>query len=198
MAHINLLPWREKQRKAMQFEFLVMLGLAVLVTGITMGSVHFYHVDRTTYQEKRIAYIENSIRQLDKQIAQIKRIEKTRENLRKRIEKVRDLERNRAEIVHLFDEISKRLPAGVYLTAVQQKNKAITIRGVSNDNNDISTYITNLASSEWLEGLDLDVVKHIGKGAKGARRKKRVGEFVVTAVQKSPKDEHQKLEVGRR
>ncbi len=195
MAHINLLPWREKKRKAMQFEFLVMLGLAVLVTGITMGSVHFYHVDRTTYQKKRIAYIENSIRQLDKQIAQIKRIEKTRENLRKRIEKVRDLERNRAEIVHLFDEISKRLPAGVYLTAVKQKDKGITLRGVSNDNNDISTYITNLASSDWLEGLDLDVVKHIGKGA---QRKKRVGEFVVTAVQKSPKDEHQKVEVGRR
>ncbi len=193
MARINLLPWREKLRKQRQIEFFIMLTLMVVITALVMLGVHMYEADRIDYQKKRIAFIKNSIRQLDKKIAEIKRIEKTRETLRRRIEKVRDLERNRAEVVHLVDEVSRRLPKDVYLTAIIQQGRKVVLKGVAEDNNNISHYITQLEKSDWLGKLVLDIVK---RG--GSRRGRRNGviEFTLNAEQKQVKEgeEHKKVQ----
>ncbi len=195
MARINLLPWREKLRKQRQIEFFIMLTLMVAVTALVMLGVHVYEADRIEYQKKRIAFIKNSIRQLDKKIAEIKRIEQTRETLRRRIEKVRDLERNRTEVVHLVDEVSRRLPKDVYLTAIIQKGRKIVLKGVAEDNNNISHYITRLEKSEWLGKLALDIVKR-----RGGRKRGRDGviEFTLNAVQKQVKEGEESKKVQRR
>ena len=47
------------------------------------------------------------------------------------MEIIEKLQRSRPEIVHLFDEIVKQLPEGVYLTAVKQTDKKLRFDGVA-------------------------------------------------------------------
>lgn len=191
MARINLLPWREKQRKQKQVQFIAVLVIMMFLTGISMFGVHLFQEDRIDYQNKRLAYIQKKIRQLDNKILQIKMIDLTRKNLEKRIQKVRDLESNRAEVVHLFHEIAERLPKGVYLTTIGQSKDRLTLQGIAQDNNDISNYIHNLEKSLWLDHLGLDVIKN-----RSARTKsEQLSLFILTAQQSQP---DKKNKVGKK
>jgi type IV pilus assembly protein PilN len=40
MAHINLLPWREEQRREQQRQFLTLIGLSVILMGMIILAVH--------------------------------------------------------------------------------------------------------------------------------------------------------------
>ena len=183
MANINLLPWRDKLRREKQQQFFILMGLMVCLTAVAMIGVHFFQEDRIAYQEKRLAYIDSQIKHLDRKIREIKVIEHHRRNLEKRIKKVRDLERNRAEVVHLFHELATRLPQAVYITSISQKERGITVKGIAQDNNNVSSFITNLGKSSWLDRLDLGIVRHktLKKGVT------RLSHFTITAEQKQPK-----------
>ncbi len=183
MARINLLPWREKIRKQRKQEFLVVLGIVFALTGALLFGVHLYQDDRVAYQQLRIDRVKNEIRLLNSEISEIGTIEATRRNLKARIDKVIALERNRAEIVHLFSEISKHIPKGVFLTGLTQAGNKITIRGMAQDNNDISRYILNLEKSAWLDNLGLEIITHKGSKGDGIAVS---SEFSLTAEQTGP------------
>jgi len=182
MAHINLIPWREKLRRQKQVQFIAILVFMGILTGLAMVGAHFYQLDRIDYQGKRIAFIDKKIRHLDNKILRIKMIDQTRRNLEKRIQKVRDLESNRAEVVHLFHEIAERIPKGVFLNKVEQHKSKITLKGSAQDNNDVSNYIHQLEKSSWLDDLGLDIIRN-----KGALTKiSKLNTFILTAKQSQP------------
>ena len=63
--------------------------------------------------------LKKEIVKLDAQIADIQDLENRKQRLVARMEIIEKLQRKRPEIVHLFDEIVKTVPEGVYLTADQ-------------------------------------------------------------------------------
>ena len=69
------------------------------------------------------------IKTLDKQIEEINNLESAKQKFIARMEIIEKLQRSRPEIVHLFDEIVRTLPEGVYLTAVKQNGQAAEVRG---------------------------------------------------------------------
>lgn len=182
MAQINLLPWRDKLRKEKQKQFLILLVMMASITALTMFAVHVFQEDRISYQEKRIAYIGGQIKHLDRKIREIRIIEFTRRNLEKRIKKVRDLERNRAEVVHLFHELVERIPQAVYLTNIHQSKRKIVLKGVAQDNKNVSDYIRKLEQSIWLDSLDIGIVTHRHSKSGSSR----LSHFTITAKQKQP------------
>lgn len=80
MAKINLLPWREAQRKEKQQEFFVMLGIGLAVAAAIVFAVHVYHTQLIEAQQARNKYLEDQIGLLDKRIAEIKKLESDKEN----------------------------------------------------------------------------------------------------------------------
>jgi type IV pilus assembly protein PilN len=177
MARINLLPWREELRKEKQQSFLAALAAAVLVTGVIMAGVHFYFEDRMRYQEQRNAYLDQEIKRLDKQIAEIRTLEKTKKGLQARLDIIQRLQSSRPEIVHLFDELVRTMPDGVYLTKVSQKDDKIQMSGIAQSNARISNYMWNLEKSEWLANPVLDVINTSAKG------EQRTSSFNLDATQ---------------
>ena len=85
-------------------------------------------------------------------------------------------------MVHLFHEVAKRVPKGVYLESLVQSKNIISLSGIAQDNNDISSYIHNLEKSDWLDHLGLDIIKN--KKVQNATAKRN--EFVLTAKQTQP------------
>src|SRR5690242_17821555 len=125
MPRINLLPWREAQRTERKLAFLVALGVAALAAGLTAVAAYLLYGSMIEAQEHRNTELRAQIKTLDKQIEEINSLESEKQKFIARMEIIEKLQRSRPEIVHVFDEIARTLPEGVYLTAVKQNGTKV-------------------------------------------------------------------------
>ncbi len=170
MAKINLLPWRTERRKQREREFymmLVMTGVAALA--VLIGAILWmgHLIDD---QNGRNAILQNEIKSLDKQIAEIAELDKTRSQLLTRKEIIEQLQSNRSQMVHLFDEMVKTIPDGVRLTSMKQAGDTLTLEGVAESNARVATYMRNVDVSPWMGRTDLRKIEN-KTGAKDADKK---------------------------
>jgi len=82
--------------------------------------------------------------------------------------------------VHLFDELSRQLPEGVYLTGMKQTGSRVEIRGVAQSSTRVSALMRQIDSSEWLSDPEVERVET--KQAGNSRK----SEFVVYLKQRQP------------
>jgi type IV pilus assembly protein PilN len=75
------------------------------------------------------------------------------------MEVIETLQRSRPEIVHIFDEIAKQLPDGVYLTAISQTGRRLKFEGVAQSSTRVSTFMRNIEASNYLKNPDLELVE---------------------------------------
>ena len=178
MARINLLPWREEQRKEHQRQFLTMLGLSVVLMVLIIAAIHLQYARAISVQNSRNSFLQTHITKVEQQIAEIKRIETDKQRLLDRIEKIQILQRNRPEIVHLFDAIVRVLPEGVYITTLTQKGKTLTIEGKAQSNARVSALMRAIDKSDWMSNPVLDVIQKENKAdSKDRTFKLRANQF---------------------
>lgn len=163
MPRINLLPWREAQRKERKLAFLVALGAAALAAMVTTFAVYLMYDSMIAGQQRRNQTLRTQIKLLDKQIEEINNLESEKQRFISRMEVIEKLQRSRPGIVHVFDEIVKTLPDGVYLTGVQQisagANKRLKFDGIAQSSTRVSSFMRNIDASEWLRNPELEVVQ---------------------------------------
>lgn len=159
MAKINLLPWRDELRRQKKKNFLDMILLGLLVTILFMGLVHIYINDLQEYQLQRNKLLQEEITLLDTKIVAIKSIEEKKSKLLAKIDLIKKLQTSRPEIVHLFDEIPKLTPDGVYLDKFVQLGKDLTFEGKSQSNARVSAFMNAIDASPWLHKPKLDVIR---------------------------------------
>ena len=180
MPRINLLPWREEQRTLRRNQFFVALGGTVGVAAIilVLGYITFNTV--VDNQQKRNDFLKAEITSLDKRIEAIIDLEEKKDNLLERMEIIEQLQRSRPGIVHVFEELVKTLPDGVYLTSVKQNGDRLEIAGSAESNTRVSALMRNIDQSEWLTKPDLEVVEvRADQDAAG----NRASQFTVFAQQ---------------
>jgi type IV pilus assembly protein PilN len=155
MAHINLLPWRIERRKQREREFFMQLG-AALVAGVLAVLVWSLWMDsRISTQNDRNTYLQGEIKQLDERIAKIKDLEKVRESLLARKQIIEQLQANRSQMVHLFDELVKTIPASARLNGLKQSGESLSLDGVAQSNASVAEYMRNIETSPWMGHADL-------------------------------------------
>jgi len=177
MPSINLLPWREAERKKRQRDFGVAAGTAVVAgIAVVLGSIFFYS-QMISGQQARNDRLQEEIRVLNKSITEIDGLERQKERLLARMEIIEQLQKSRPEIVHLFDEIVRQLPEGVYLTQIKQSGARIEIHGVAQSSTRVSALMRQIDASEWLTDPEVERVETTQSGAS------RKSQFVVYAKQ---------------
>jgi type IV pilus assembly protein PilN len=159
MPRINLLPWREGQRKERKLAFLVALGVSALAAGVTAFAVYLMYGSMIEAQQHRNDMLRAEIKTLDKQIEEINSLESAKQKFIARMEIIEKLQRSRPEIVHVFDEIVRNLPEGVYLTAVKQTGTKLKFDGVAQSSTRVSSFMKNIDGSQWLRNPELLVVQ---------------------------------------
>ena len=164
MPRINLLPWREAQRKQRQQQFGIAIVLAVLVAGLVIWLGNVFYQGRIDYQEARNQRLEAEIAELNKAIEEIEGLERQKERLLARMEIIEQLQTSRPLVVHLFDELVRTLPEGVYLTGVKQTGREIQITGTAQSSTRVSAFMRNIDASEWLEDPDLEQIRTVEAG----------------------------------
>jgi len=159
MAQINLLPWREERRQELKKDFLITLGLVVVLgAGLVLLADRIVNA-QIDNQNARNQYLSSEIKVLDKQIAEIRELEKRRNQLLDRMRVIQELQGNRPIIVRVLDQLVRTVPDGVFYTALNTKKKKISINGIAESNNRVSSLMRQLDASDWLANPKLDKVK---------------------------------------
>jgi type IV pilus assembly protein PilN len=187
MPRINLLPWREEERKTRQRDFGVATAGAVIAgVALIMLSMLWYS-QRISAQESRNERLNAEIATIEESIKEIDRLELQKERLLARMEIIDQLQKSRPEVVHLFDEMVRKLPEGVYLTGMKQTGARIEIRGVANSSTRVSALMRQIDASEWLSDPEVERVETTETGAS------RQAEFVVFLKQARAGEEEELL-----
>ncbi len=177
MPRINLLPWREAERKKRQRDFMVSMAGSLVAGVLVIALTNLAFSQMIGHQRDRNSRLESEIVELEKSITEIDGLERQKERLLARMEIIEQLQRSRPEIVHLFDEVTRQLPEGVYLTGMKQAGSAVEVQGVAQSSTRVSALMRQIDSSIWL--TDPDVVK-VETTEQGPGRK---AEFVVNLKQ---------------
>ena len=172
-ARINLLPHREMRRKQQQQHFFVMLGVVVAMGAAIWFSVHTYLDSALTNQQARNKFLEDEIVKIDKEIAEINKLKEQIAALLKRKQVVETLQSNRAEVVHLLDQLVRQLPDGMYLKTIKQQGVKVTISGYTQSQARVSTLMRNLEGSQYLQKANLVEIKSASTGGQ------RLNEFTM-------------------
>ncbi len=191
MARINLLPWRETLRKQRQREFGFAAGGGLIVTVLLGFYVHLHIASMIDYQNnERNAFLKREIAAVDKKITEIQELEKIKARLLARMEVIQRLQASRPEIVHLFDELVKTTPEGVFLTRIEQKGGTVTLYGKAQSNARVSAYMRNVEESRWITQPVLQIIENKDKKDTG------FSEFTLTFRQKSNKPDAEDGDTG--
>jgi type IV pilus assembly protein PilN len=159
MPRINLLPWREQQRRERKLAFLVALGGATLAALAATFAGYLLFNSAISSQEARNERLRSEIKVLDAQIQEINNLESQKQRFISRMQVIDKLQRSRSEVVHLFDEVTNLVPDGIYLTAFKQTNRRVKFEGVAQSSTRVSTFMRNIAGSQWLKDAELEVVE---------------------------------------
>ena len=191
MIRINLMPHRAIRREALKRQFIgVALGVAVFGV-IIWFLVHTLLADKIEDQLGRNKFLGEKIVELDKQIEEIKKLREQTAQLLARKKVVESLQANRAEAVHLLDELVRQLPDGVYLKGVKQTGQKVAINGYAQSNARVSTLMRNLESSPWLEQAALVEIKS------AVQDNQRLSEFQLNVTISRAKAEDPKKPGGK-
>jgi type IV pilus assembly protein PilN len=186
VIRVNLLPHREMRRRRQQKQFVITLAVVVALGAGLWLAVHTSLSGSYEDQISRNKYLEAEIVKLDKEIADIKKLKEMTAALLARKKVVETLQSNRADVVHLLDELARQLPEGIYLKGIKQAGNRVTIHGFTQSQARVSTLMRNLEASPHLENANLVEIKAVTSPTS------RVNEFTLNVSLERPKEETEK------
>lgn len=182
-TRLNLLPWREMRRREQDRQLLtIAIGAWVLMVVI----VFYAHIHVSTLietQTKRNDFLKQEIVKVEQQIKEVAELKKRRQDLIARMNVIQQLQDDRTRVVRVFDELVRRVPDGVQLTALKQTGGAsMALTGVAQSNARVSALMRNFAASEWFADPELEVINVRQRGGN------RVSEFSLKVKNVAKKD----------
>ena len=164
-TRVNLLPWREMRRKEQDRQLLTIAVGAWILMGVIIFYAHVHVSALIENQVKRNDFLNQEIAKVEKEIKEIAELKKQRADLIARMNVIYQLQGDRAQVVHLFDEMARKLPDGIYFSSLKHSGSIIALQGVAQSNARVSALMRNLSSSDWFADPELEVITVSLKGS---------------------------------
>ncbi len=178
---INLLPHRQIKRAQQQRILILLAAVVAAAAGLVVFAGHMVLEDAQNHQKQRNELLHSEIRKLDGQIKEIQQLKDKTQALLDRKIVVETLQTNRTEAVHLFDDLARQVPEGLFLKSFKQAGNTLTLQGFAQSSARVSTFMRNLEDSPWFESPNLVEVRSAMVG------KLKASEFTLTVKQSKPK-----------
>ena len=192
MATINLLPWREERREELKNEFIAITIAFALAAAAVVFIWQLILNSQIDYQASRNNYLKKNIGELEEQVQEIAELKQKKNELVERMEVIQSLQGNRPEIVHIFDELVRTLPDGVFYNFIERKGNQIGIKGTAESNNRVSSLMRQLEDSEWFSEPNLRSVKA------NAEFGEQANDFEMVVILTSPNTVEEEAETSTR
>ncbi len=185
MARINLLPWREERRQERQKQFIAALIAGFVFAVAVLYGVIWYEDSLLEEQNQRNAFLQTEIAKLDRQIAEIRNLDKEREKLLARMKIIQELQASRPQVVKVFDALVRTVPDGIQLEKVTRQGHVLTLNGTAQSNARVSVFMRNLEENPVFGNPKLTVIQRTSTNDNAIRK------FTLTVKETLPKEEDQ-------
>lgn len=152
MIRINLLATKKALKIPPVLSYGVITTVVVVILLLFSG---LYMIGKASSLKSQVVAKEKRLTELKKAIEEVQNYEKINEEVRKKTEIIEQLKKNQVVPLRLLDEISDKLPKGVWLTLLVDKNGLINIEGVAHTNYDLVGYVQNLKDSKYFTDVNL-------------------------------------------
>jgi type IV pilus assembly protein PilN len=149
-TRINLLPHRAERRKRARQHFVTVSAGTFVVGAALAGLMYQFYARQIEVQNDRNTFLANEIKKLDKDIADINELKNQIQALLARKQIIETLQAERAQTVHLLEQMVRQMPEGVFLKSMKQTGGRIDLLGYAQSNARVSTLMRNIEASPWL------------------------------------------------
>jgi type IV pilus assembly protein PilN len=161
MAKINLLPWREELREQRKKEFFVIIGAALMLALVVAGLTWAFFNNRLSDQEQANQQVVSANSQLDSKLKSLDGLQDRRDAIVARMKVIQDLQGKRPVVVRLFDELTRMMPANMYLTRFKREGDKFTLEGKAESPNTVSELLRNLEASPWFRNAFMNAFQGV-------------------------------------
>lgn len=121
LIKVNLLPYREMHEAKLKKQFQVIMAFGAIIGVAAAGVIYFGLSQMLDNQNQRNTTLEEGLKALDKDLAEIKALEQRKHDFLLRKSKVEELDNKRFEGARIIDSLNHLVPDGVYLLSLQGK-----------------------------------------------------------------------------
>ena len=145
---LNLLPYREIERKKKLDAFKRFMLMCLLAGVIAAGVVWFLLSQAISNQEGRNQFLKDNIVELDKQIKEVEALEQRKREFIARKEKIEELQHERFQVAMMFNDLNRIMPEGVFLTHIQSNDgKTYNLTGAALSDSKVASFMRSLPST---------------------------------------------------
>jgi type IV pilus assembly protein PilN len=177
MIKINLLPYREKEKKEnLQHQIITLSGALVLFLLIILA-IHLYFSMNISGMETKIREGDARLIVLNKKVGDIESFKKDKRDLEQKLGVINSLETDRLFPVRMLDGLNMLVPAKeAWLEKITQTKQELRIEGTARDNGAVARFMKSLEKAEFIQSVELVVSKE--KELVGVR----LQQFILTCV----------------
>jgi type IV pilus assembly protein PilN len=151
MIQINLMPQRAKKGKVTVRQVFLAYMASVVIVIMLIGIVWIYQWTQIRDLQRRLAQVEEEVRQYAKYDVMLQEINKKKQIIDKKREIIRGLQQDRDTIVRLMALVSAEVPEEkIWLERLVQSGNSMTLDGVALSNESIAEFMRNLESSPYV------------------------------------------------
>lgn len=160
LNRINLLPWREAQRRYHRWRLIALLVACAIFTGMIQSSLGLLIENQQLEQQARVDYLHTHSEQLDAQLSQRQRIEEQNQSLRTRLAEIEQLQLERSKATQLMNRLPIWIPQGVYLDVVTMNRGHVALQGIGVTTSRLATMLDKLEHASELSQVEMHSIEH--------------------------------------
>ena len=156
MIKINLLPYREKRKKAGVQRQVVVIAAALILFLVGVLVLHFTERSATVDLRQKVTIANAKLSSLSRVAGEIDRVKADKDVLEKKIAIIKNLEANRLKPVIILDDLTSLIPPGqLWLTSLSLTDNDCKIEGLAKDNGAVAQFMKNIERSIYFKTVDL-------------------------------------------
>lgn len=155
MTTINLLPWREKNRRSQKYGFFALCGGAVLTALLINGlwsNVLQHHID---HQQQRNATLQQEVDASQKMTQNKKAFNDEKALILKQMTTLQDVHNQRYRLVELLGVLPTLLPNDVFINAIRIDKNIIELQGEAQTDIQVSEVIKRFQQQAGWQDIQL-------------------------------------------
>ena len=179
MIKINLLPYREKEKKEnLQRQIIILSGTLVLFLLIILA-VQLYFSMSISGMETKIREADAKLVVLNKKVGDIEGFKRDKKEMEQKLGVIKSLEGNRLFPVRMLDELNLLVPAKeAWLEKITQNGQELRIEGMARDSITVARFMKSVEKAGFVQSVELVVSRE--KELAGVK----LQQFILTCVMK--------------
>ena len=156
MIKINLLPYREKEKKENFVQQIVIIAGSFIFFLLVLVWLQVWFSTSIGNLETQLKESESTLADLDKKIGNLEKYKIQKKDLEQKLGVIATLEENRLAPVKTLDNLAMLVPSqNIWLVKITQKGDKLNIEGMGRDNIAVADFMKSIENFNPIKSVDL-------------------------------------------